>query len=85
MGSEVVGRLCRRFGTGWETQPEVRNWSGDPPGSPELVGVSPVGLQVVGGYPGGPEMVGRPSRMSGRGRDILSEVRRWLGDPPGRS
>ena len=32
---------------------------------------------------GDPEVVGRPSRWSGSGRETLPEVRKWSGDPLG--
>ena len=79
---ELVGRPFCRSGTGRETLPEtgsgrrpswmcetgletllvVRNWTRDPPGSPELVG--------------------RPSRRFGSGRESLTEVRILSGDTP---
>ena len=47
---------------------------------------------MVGDPPGGPEVVERPSRRSGSGRETLPkvqnwsethpEVRKWSGDPP---
>ena len=57
------------FGDGTETLPEVRKWSGDPPGGPELVGrpawTSGTGRETLqqvrnwlGDHPGGPEVVG---------------------------
>ena len=57
-------------GSGWETLPEVRKWSGDPLAGPEVVR-SPIG---------GPELVGRLSQRSGTGRETLPEVRKWSGD-----
>ena len=30
-----------------------------------------------------PGLVGRPSRMSGSGREALPDVREWLGSSPG--
>ena len=35
-----------------------------------------------GGPPGCPEVAGRPSRMSGSGREALPDVREWSGGPP---
>ena len=46
------------FGTGPETFPEVRNWSGEPPGGPE----------VVEGPLGGREVFRRPFQRSGSSR-----------------
>ena len=34
----MVGRLSWRFGSGLDTLPEVRKWSGDPPEGPEVIG-----------------------------------------------
>ena len=34
----MVGRPSRRSGSGEETLPKVRKWSGDPPGGPEVIG-----------------------------------------------
>ena len=34
----MVGRPSPRSESGWETLPEVRKWSVDPPGGPEMVG-----------------------------------------------
>ena len=58
-------------GSGWETLPEVRKWSGDPLAGPE----------VVRGPLEGPELVGRLSRRSGSGRETLPEVWNWSRDP----
>ena len=66
----MVGRPCRRCGTGRETLLDVRNWSGDSSG----------GLELVKDPPGGVELIGRPSRMSRTGRETVPEVRNWLGD-----
>ena len=33
------------------------------------------------GPPEGPEVVGRPSRMSGNGQDAILDVREWSGGP----
>ena len=37
----------------------------------------------LGVPPGCPGVVGRPSRMSGSGRESLPDVREWLRGPPG--
>ena len=34
----MVGRQSWRSGSGWETLPDIRKLSVDPPGDPELVG-----------------------------------------------
>ena len=60
-----------RCGTGWDTLPEVRKWSGDPPDVQELIGkpsrrfgTGPETLPEVrnwlGDTPKGPEVVGDP-------------------------
>ena len=36
-----------------------------------------------GDPPGGPKVVKRPSRSSGRGQEALPKVRKWLGVHPG--
>ena len=54
---ELGERFSRRFGIGRETLPMVRNWSGDPPG--------------------GPELVGKPSRRCGSIWDNRPEFRKW--------
>ena len=60
-------------GSGRKTLWQVRMWSEDPPGRPE----------VVGDPPGGPEVVGRLFGRSGCGRMTLREVRKRSGDRPG--
>ena len=40
-------------------------------------------LEVVGVPPGDPEVVGRPSRRYGSGRETLEEVRKWSRGHPG--
>ena len=55
-------------GSGWDAVSVVRAWSEDTSGCPVVVVVSP----------GCPGEVGRPSRMSGRGRETLPDVsERW--------
>ena len=66
----MVGKPSQRSGSGQKTLPEVRKWSGDPSGNPEVVGYPP----------GCVELVGRPFRRSGSGRDTLQEVRKWSRD-----
>ena len=68
-GVELVGRTSQRSRsyrrpswrceTGRETLADFRNWSGDPPGVPEM----------IEDYPGGVEVIGRPSRRLGSGRE----------------
>ena len=53
-------------GSGREILPEVQKWSGVPP-------------KGLGGHPGYPEVVGRPSRRSGSGWEDLPEVQEWSG------
>ena len=74
----VVGISSRWSGMGVEPLPEVRKWSGDSPGGPELVGrpslrsgsgreVLPQLREYYEGPPGGPKLVGRPSQRFGSG------------------
>ena len=49
-----------------------RKWSKGPP----------AGLEVVGGHPAGPEVVGRLSGMAVRGQEALRQGRKWSGGPP---
>ena len=63
-------RTSRQYGSGRETLPEVRKWSGDPIEGPEVVGrpsrrsrsgrvtISEV-QKWSGDIPGGPDVVGR--------------------------
>ena len=39
--------------------------------------------EYSGGLPGGPGVVGMPSRMSGSGRETHPNVREWSRNPPG--
>ena len=57
----------RMFVCGWEALPDVREWSGAPPGYPG----------VVGRTPGCPCVVGRPSRMSRIGREALLDIQEF--------
>ena len=80
----MVGGPSLRSESGRETHPEVQKWSGEPPGSPEMVGgPSRRSGSGRGDPPGGPEVVEGPSRRSGSGRETLPEVRKWSGDLPG--
>ena len=80
----MVGRPFGRSGSGRDTLPVVRNWSGDPPECPELVGThswrSGTGWETLSMVP---ELVGRPSQRSGSGRVAIFKVRKRLGDPHG--
>ena len=71
----VVGRPSRRSESGREALPEVREFSGGPPGGPGLVGsgreVLKKLLEWSRGRPGGPVVVGMPSQWSGNGREAL--------------
>ena len=89
----MVGIPSRRSGSGRDTFPEVRKWSGDPPEGFELVGEHSGGTKLVWNPPKGPEEVEGPSRRFGIGlgtipevrkwSGTLPEVRNWSGDPPG--
>ena len=57
-------KACRMSGSGQKSIPNVREWSGVPPGCPGVVGVPTRCLGVVG----------RPSRMSGSGRETFPNV-----------
>ena len=80
-GVELLGRPSRRSNTGREPLPEVRKWSGDFLGGPEVVGLSrrcgtgretfPEVRKWLGDSPSGPEVVGKPSRKSTCGRETL--------------
>ena len=69
----MVGGPSRWSGSGQGTLLLVLKWSGDPPGSPIVVG-SPSRRY---------EVVWRPSRRSGSGWEPLTEIQKWSGDPPG--
>ena len=60
------------YGSSWKTLPDVRALSGDTPGSPEVVGVSP-GCPGVVKRPS--QMSRRPCQLSGSGRDALQMSR----------
>ena len=68
----MVRRPYQSSGTCREIPPEVRNWSGDPPGGPE----------VVGRPFGGPKVVRRSVHSYESCTKALSEVREWSGFPP---
>ena len=59
-------------GSGWETLPDVREWSGRPPGCPGVLG-RPCRMYGSGGS---------PSRMTGSGWEALPHVREWSVGPP---
>ena len=70
-------------GCGCGTLPEVRKWSRDLPGVPEVVG-RPSRRFVSGRGPSRRSGNGRvPSRRSRIGRGTILEVRKWSGDAPG--
>ena len=96
-GPEVVGRPSRRFGSGREILPKFLKWSEEPIGGPKVVEI-PFCVQAVVMRTSRrsisdrdrfrrPEVVGRPSRRSGRvgrpswrsgsGRETLLEVWKW--------
>ena len=64
-------------GSGREVLPDIREWSGGPPGCPGLLGSSYRFRYDSTEFPG---VVGRPSRMSESGREALPDVREWSGD-----
>ena len=66
--------------SGREALPDVREWSGDPPGYPRVVGGTHVWSVIPPGCGG---VVRKQSRMSGNSRKALLNVREWLGVPPG--
>ena len=81
-GPNVVGGPIRRSGSGRETLPEVRKWSGDPLLSPEVVGelirrsangrrTLPEVQKWSGDVPGDPEVDGGPSRWFGSSLSTL--------------
>ena len=84
-GSGSGPRPSRRSGTAQDTLPEVRHWSGHPPGCPEAVRDARGSPKLVGTPPGGLKLVGRPTRSSRTGRETHPTVRNWSGDPPGGS
>ena len=67
-------------GSGREVLPDIREWSGGPPGCPGLLGSSYRFRYDSTEFPG---VVGRPSRMSGSGRETLPGVQEWSGGSPG--
>ena len=69
----MVGRPSLRSGSGRETLPEVRKWSGHPPVDLEM-DVRPSQRSECGR---------RASWRCGPGRETLLEVQKWPRDPPG--
>ena len=67
-------------GSDREAIPDVREWSASLPDVPVAF---PDVQEWLGGPPGCPGVVGRPSRMSGSGREALPNVRKWSRGPPG--
>ena len=70
-------------GSGWETLPDVREWSRGPPRCSGVVGRPPGCAGVVRGIPKCPVVVAKPSRMSGCGREAFPDVQKWSGDHSG--
>ena len=60
-------------GSGWEAFPDVREWSGGPPGCSREVWRLSRMFGVIRG----------PSRMSRSGREALPNVQEWSGVSPG--
>ena len=90
----MVGRPYWRSGSGRENLTEVRKWSENTFGCPELFGTLsrrsgssretlPVVWKWLGDPPRGPEVVGTPSRRCGSGRETIPEVLIWSVHPPG--
>ena len=89
----VVGSTSQISGSCREALPDVRQWSGTPPGYPGVVGRPPKCQGVVGGPPRCSGVVGgssgclgvveRSSHISGIGRETLPNVRERSGGPPG--
>ena len=67
-------------GSDREAIPDVRELSASLPDVPVAF---PDVQEWLGGPPGCPGVVGRPSRMSGSGREALPNVRKWSRGPPG--
>ena len=65
-----VETVFRMSESGLDALPEVREWSGDPPECPGVIGRPS-------------RMSGSPCRMFGRGRLALSDVREWSEGLPG--
>ena len=89
----VVGRASRMTGSGREALPnnqkwlgglpDVRDWSGDPPGCPWGWEALQDVQEWSGVSRGCSGVVGRRSRMSGSGWKALLDVRKWWGGPLG--
>ena len=67
--SRLVGMPTQMSGSVWETL--TGDWE-----------ALPDEWEWSGGPPGCPGVVGRPSRMSGSGREALPDDPKWSGDPP---
>ena len=90
----VVDKPSGMSRSGWEyfrisvsgrlALPDVWEWLLGPPGCPGVVGSSSGCPGVVGSPSGYPGVVVWLSRMSGSGREALSDVLEWSGGPPGR-
>ena len=86
----VVGRPSLMSGSGRESNLNVQKWTGGPPGCPGVVerhcqmsGSVGKPSRMSGRTAGSAGVFRRPSRMSGSGRDTLSDVREWSVGPPG--
>ena len=77
--SLMGGRLSRMSERGRVAIPNVREWLGDPAEYLKVVGSSPGCPGVLGRPAGCSGVVWKPSRMAGSGRDVLQNVREWLG------
>ena len=71
--SRITGRPYRMSWSGQLALPDVRSGRET---LPEVLEWSVI-------PPGCPEVVGRPSRMSGSDREALPDVREWSGGPTG--
>ena len=80
----MVGRPSLRAGSGREALVESREWSGGPPGGPEVVEGLPEGPGVVVWSSQWTRNGGKPSQRAGCGRDALPEGRGWSGGSTGR-
>ena len=71
----MVGRTTRRSRSGRETLPEVRKCRENLPEVRQCQETLSKVRKWLGDHPGGPEVDGRPSRMSGSARETLSVFR----------
>ena len=86
----MVGRPIQISGSGRKTLQHVQKWSGGPPKCPGVFG-RPSLMSLSGRKPfwmfgscrEALRISGRPSRLSGSGREALPDVQKWSGGPPG--